>query len=106
LEHLYKYEPQIRGKIDTYELSTPITTKHFCNYLQGEIYGLDHQPSRFAKEYLKPQTPIKNLYLTGQDIVTVGIAGALLSGILTASAITKTNLINEMIKQKTQNNNS
>jgi all-trans-retinol 13,14-reductase len=98
LEHLYKYEPQLQGKIDMYELSTPITTKHFCNYMNGEIYGLDHQPSRFEKEYLKPQTPIKNLFLTGQDIVTVGIGGALMSGVLTASAITKSNLISEIVK--------
>lgn len=99
LEHLYKYEPQVKGKIDTYELSTPITTKHFCNYINGEIYGLDHPPARFAKEYLKPATPIKNLFLTGQDIVTVGIGGALMSGVLTASAITKTNLINEIVNK-------
>ncbi len=97
LAHLYKYEPQLEGKIDTYELSTPITTKHFCNYINGEIYGLDHPPERFAKDYLKPQTPIKNLFLTGQDIVTVGIGGALMSGVLTASAITKSNLINEIV---------
>lgn len=99
LEHLYEQEPQLRGKIDFYELSTPITTKHFCNYINGEIYGLDHPPARFAKDYLKPQTPIKNLFFTGQDIVTVGIGGALMSGVLTASAITKSNLINEIVKQ-------
>ncbi len=99
LEHLYEQEPQLRGKIDFYELSTPITTKHFCNYINGEIYGLDHPPARFAKDYLKPQTPIKNLFFTGQDIVTVGIGGALMSGVLTASAITKCNLINEIVKQ-------
>ena len=98
LEHLYTYEPQLRGKIDLYELSTPITTKHFCNYLNGEIYGLDHHPERFAKDYLKPQTPIKNFYLTGQDIVTVGIGGALMSGVLTASAITKKDITAEIIK--------
>lgn len=98
LAHLYKYEPQVQGKIDTYELSTPITTKHFCTYLNGEIYGLDHPPERFEKAYLKPQTPIKNLFLTGQDIVTVGIGGALMSGVLTASAITKSNLIQEIVK--------
>lgn len=98
LKYLYKYEPQLEGKIDMYELSTPITTKHFCNYLQGEIYGLDHHPDRFSKEFLRPKTPIKNMYLTGQDIVTVGIGGALMSGVLTASAITKKNLINEIVK--------
>ena len=88
----------MKGKIDVYELSTPVTTKHFCNYMQGEIYGLDHHPERFAKAYLKPKTPIKNLFLTGQDIVTVGIGGALMSGVLTASAITGKNLINEVVK--------
>jgi all-trans-retinol 13,14-reductase len=98
LEHLYKYEPQLRGKVDMYELSTPITTKHFCNYIHGEIYGLDHDPERFAKDFLKPTTPIKNLYLTGQDIVTVGIGGALMSGVLTASSILRSNLINEIVK--------
>lgn len=98
LKHLYKYEPQVEGKIDHYELSTPITTKHFCNYLNGEIYGLDHDPARFAKDYLRPQTPIKHLYLTGQDIVTVGIGGALMSGVLTASAITGSNIVNEIVK--------
>jgi all-trans-retinol 13,14-reductase len=36
---------------------------------------------------LRPRTPIKNLYLTGQDIVTCGIGGALMSGLLTAAAI-------------------
>ena len=99
LEHLYIYEPQVKGKIDVYELSTPVTTKHFCNYINGEIYGLDHPPERFEKDFLKPQTPIKNLYLTGQDVVTVGIGGALMSGVLTASAITKSNLIAEIVKQ-------
>lgn len=103
LEFLYKYEPQVKGKIDHYELSTPITTKHFCNYLNGEIYGLDHDPNRFAKDYLKPETPIKNLFLTGQDIVTVGIGGALMSGVLTASAITKSNVVNEITKAAKEN---
>ena len=36
--------------------------------------------------------------LTGQDIVTVGIGGALMSGVLTTSAITKSNMINEIVK--------
>jgi all-trans-retinol 13,14-reductase len=100
LKFLYKQLPQLEGKIDFYELSTPITTKHFCNYIQGEIYGLDHHPDRFAKDFLKPSTPVKNLFLTGQDIVTVGIGGALMSGVLTASAITKTNFINEIVKEE------
>jgi all-trans-retinol 13,14-reductase len=87
LKELFKQFPQLEGKIDYYELSTPLSTKHFVNYEHGEIYGLDHSPARFRMKELRPRTPIKNLYLTGQDIVTVGIGGALMSGVLTASHV-------------------
>ncbi len=87
LEVLFHYEPQLRGKVAHYELSTPLSTRDFVNYAKGEIYGLHHDPNRFEQTFLRPQTPIKNLYLTGQDIVTAGIGGALMSGVLTVSAI-------------------
>lgn len=97
LEELFKLEPHLRDKIDFYELSTPITTKHFVNYEKGEIYGLEHSPERFKHKFLRPHTPIKNFYLTGQDIVTAGIGGALFSGLLTASAITKKNILKKIM---------
>lgn len=93
LAALYEQLPQVKYKIDHYELSTPLTTKHFVNYSKGEIYGLDHSPKRFRQGFLKPRTPIKGLYLTGQDIVTAGVGGALFSGVITASAITGTNYL-------------
>ncbi len=93
---LYEQLPQVKDKIDHYELSSPLTTKHFVNYAKGEIYGLDHSPKRFRQEFLKPRTPIKGLYLTGQDIVTAGVGGALFAGVITASAITGTNFISKL----------
>ena len=75
-----------------------MTTKHFANYQRGEVYGLDHTPERFESKFLKPSTPISQLYLTGQDIVSVGIGGALMSGVLTASAILNTNLVEKVMK--------
>ena len=96
LKELYKQLPQVEGKINCYELSTPLTTKHFVNYENGEVYGLDHSPSRFRQAFLKPRTPIKNFYLTGQDIVTAGVGGALFSGVLTAMAITGKNSIKNL----------
>ena len=74
LDILYKYVPQVRGKIDVYELSTPLTTRHFANQPHGEIYGIDHTPSRFRQRWLRPQTPIPGLFLTGQDIASCGVA--------------------------------
>lgn len=99
LKELYKQMPQVEGKVAYYELSTPLTTQHFVNYEKGEIYGLDHSPSRFRQGFLKPKTPIKNFYLTGQDIVTAGIGGALFAGVLTAMAITGKNVLKKVIKK-------
>ncbi len=96
LAELFRQLPHLEDKIDFYELSTPLTTQHFVNYERGEIYGLDHTPSRFRQRFLKPKTPIKNFYLTGQDIVTAGIGAALFSGVLTASAMTGINLTNKI----------
>ena len=96
LKELYKQLPQIKGKVNYYELSTPLSTKHFVNYGKGEIYGLDHSPSRFRQPFLKPRTPIKNFYLTGQDIVTAGVGGALFSGVLSAKAISGKNVLKKI----------
>jgi len=98
LAELYKLEPQVKGKIDFYELSSPVTTQHFMNYDQGELYGIDHDPERYEHKFLQPRTPIKNFYLTGQDIVTCGVAGALFAGFLTASTITGSNQVEKAMK--------
>ncbi|MDP3353787.1 MAG: NAD(P)/FAD-dependent oxidoreductase [Flavobacteriaceae bacterium] len=97
LKELYKQVPQVEGKVSCYELSTPLTTQHFVNYKKGEIYGLDHSPSRFRQSFLKPRTPIQNFYLTGQDIVTAGVGGALFSGVLTSMAITGKNVLKKLM---------
>ncbi len=97
LKELYNQLPHLKGKVKYYELSTPLTTQHFVNYDKGEIYGLDHSPKRFRQKFLKPRTAIKNFYLTGQDIVTAGIGGALLSGVLTTKAITGINVFKKIM---------
>ena len=99
LSYLFDYLPHTKDYLEVYELSTPLSTKHFVNYQQGEIYGLDHTPDRFEQKELRASTPIKNLYLTGQDIVTAGIGGALMSGIITASTILGKNVVKEIMSQ-------
>ncbi len=93
LTELYRVQPQLRDNIDYHELSTPLSTAHFSGHKKGEIYGLAHSPDRFMAKHLRPNTPIKGLFLTGQDISTAGIGGALVGGFLTASAITHRNLL-------------
>ena len=91
-----EHVPAIRGKIDYHELSTPLSTRDLVNYPLGEMYGIEHSPSRFRQKWLQPRTPIRNLFLTGQDITTVGVTGALLAGLLTASVVLKKNLLRDL----------
>jgi phytoene dehydrogenase-like protein len=87
LAELYKKLPNIEQHVDYTEIATPLSTQFFCEYRKGEIYGLDHSPLRFKQRWLKPRTPIKGLYLTGQDVLTCGVVGAAMSGFLTSISI-------------------
>jgi all-trans-retinol 13,14-reductase len=98
LEALYGQCPQVEAAVDHCELSTPLSTQHFAAFARGEIYGLAHTPRRFAERWLRPRTPIRGLYLTGADICTAGVGGALFGGVLTASAVLGKNLIGAILK--------
>ncbi|MBC7695783.1 MAG: NAD(P)/FAD-dependent oxidoreductase [Burkholderiales bacterium] len=100
LEKLYKTLPQIKGHVEICELSTPLSTKHFSNYHNGEIYGLEHTPERFELKQLRPKTNYKNLYLTGQDIIAVGVCSAMFSGIVTSINILNRNLLWRVFRYK------
>ncbi len=93
LQKLFQVKPHLEQELDYYELSTPLSTKAFTHYQNGEIYGLDHTPDRFRNRYLRPATPVRNLYLTGQDVFTAGVSGVLMGGVLCATAILKKNML-------------
>lgn len=93
LEMLLRELPQLRDAVVHTELSTPLSTEHFAAHPGGEIYGLSHGPERFEARWLRPQTPIPGLYLAGADVVSAGVGGALMGGLLCASAVLRRNLI-------------
>jgi all-trans-retinol 13,14-reductase len=95
LEELYRQMPSTVGNIDCYELSTPVSTKHFSNYPFGELYGLAHTPARFKQRKLGVRTPLKGLWMAGQDAVSCGVAGGMFGGVLCASAILMRNVIGD-----------
>ena len=92
LDIVTKQVPNIQTAIDYQELSTPLTIRDLAKYQKGEMYGIDHDSNRFRQRWLRPQSEIKNLFFTGQDIMTAGVSSALFSGMLTASTILKENL--------------
>ena len=93
LDDLYRYCPETRGSIVRSELSTPLSTRHFTSAPTGETYGLAHTPARFALRDLQPRTPIRQLFLTGQDVATCGVMGALFGAAMTASIMLRRNVV-------------
>ena len=93
LEVLEKHVPAVRGRVEHAELSTPLTTRHFTNYAHGEIYGVSARPERYKLRELGARTPVKGLYLTGQDVASLGVAGALFGGVISASVALGKNLM-------------
>jgi all-trans-retinol 13,14-reductase len=87
LAQFKRYFPEIASLITYHELSTPITMVHYVRRQQGASYGLDVTPRRFLSRSLRMRTPIRGLYLAGQDVVTPGITGAMMGGVLAAAAI-------------------
>ncbi|XP_072299009.1 all-trans-retinol 13,14-reductase [Eucyclogobius newberryi] len=84
-----------RDKIEYVDAGTPITNTHYIGAPKGEIYGADHGRARFSPELnatIRPQTPLKNLYLTGQDVFLCGFAGALAGALTCGSVLLKRNL--------------
>lgn len=99
LETLYAQVPATRGHVEICELSTPLSTRSFASHPHGEIYGLAHTPERFEQRWLRPRTPIKGLYLTGADVCTAGVGGALMGGMLCSSAVLGRNALGTVLQR-------
>ncbi|MGB5470698.1 MAG: hypothetical protein WBM64_09800, partial [Woeseiaceae bacterium] len=97
--HLYEKMPELRGKVDYYEVSTPLSTNWFGGYHQGELYGLAHTAERMQQEWLRPQTKIPGLWLTGQDTLTCGVTGAMMAGMLTTMSMVGTRKMAPLMKR-------
>lgn len=108
---LFRHFPQLRHSVAYTKLGTPLTFNHFIGTSQGECYGMDNHCTRFQEDdWLRPQTKIPGLYMTGHDLMTMGVTGALMGGVLTAHAVlgygtildvvTGRNLIQDLINIK------
>jgi all-trans-retinol 13,14-reductase len=87
LRQLLRHMPALGPMVRYTELSTPLTTTHFTRSTKGAIYGIKPTPARFLTPGLRPRSPVPGLFLSGTDVATVGVMGACLGGVLTASAI-------------------
>jgi phytoene dehydrogenase-like protein len=81
-----RHFPALAPLVVRSELSTPLSSVAFTGAEHGGVYGLEASPRRFLSNALRAQTPVAGLYLTGQDVGSAGIAGAMMGGMLAAVA--------------------
>ncbi len=79
--------PDLAPLIVYHELGTPLATASFTGHEKGGFYGVETTPRRMLSDALKARTPVPGLFLSGQDVMTPGIAGALAGGMFGAAAI-------------------
>ena len=78
--------PGLKGLINYVEVSTPLTVEHYTSHPQGAFDGIPGTPERYRSP-LGPVTPVKGLYLSGQDAGSCGIVGAMMGGVAAACQI-------------------
>jgi all-trans-retinol 13,14-reductase len=99
LEILHARWPQTKGHVKHAELSTPLTTRHFAAHPRGELYGLAQSPDRFRAR-ITARTRVPGLYLTGADVAMAGVSGALVGGVITASALLGQKLMTQLLTRR------
>jgi len=85
---MYRHFPQFEGAIDHVDTSSPLSIAYYLNAPGGSATGLEQSPRRYTDPAilaaLDIRTPIRGLYMTGQDTAMCGVAMAQISGVLTA----------------------
>ncbi|XP_012693600.2 inactive all-trans-retinol 13,14-reductase [Clupea harengus] len=82
--------PKLKDKLVFQEVATPLSNMHYLGAYRGAMYSAEHNLDRYDPVSIaknRCDTPIKNLYISGQDVFSCGIAGALHGGLLCASTV-------------------
>lgn len=79
--------PGFKNLVDYVEVSSPLSLQKFTQRPKGAMYGLDLSKKRFDLNCLNAQTSIPNLYLSGADVMIMGVTGAAFGGVIAATKI-------------------
>ncbi len=76
-----------RDIVEYAELSTPLSMENFTSRDRGLMYGVPCVPGRFRLSWLSARTRLKNFFLTGSDVGSIGILGAVMGAVMAAAEL-------------------
>ncbi|MHB9858113.1 FAD-dependent oxidoreductase [Streptomyces sp. YIM S03343] len=79
--------PGFRKAIAFAELATPLSFETYQHSVRGSFYGLAATPRRLRSARAGCRTPVKGLFVAGQDAWGSGVVGALAGGLMAANAV-------------------
>lgn len=83
IERLETHFPKLKDQIIGVYSSTPLTYKDYIGNYDGSTYGIKKDVSKINASVINSKTKVKNLFLTGQNIVFHGILGATIGALTT-----------------------
>jgi phytoene dehydrogenase-like protein/ferredoxin-NADP reductase len=89
LARLEKRWPGFRETIAFAELATPLSFETYQHSVLGSFYGLAATPQRLRSARAGCRTPVRGLFVAGQDAWGSGVVGALAGGLMAANAVLK-----------------
>lgn len=99
IQRLEKRFPDIRKSILNVYSSTPLTYKDYLGTPDGELYGVIKDYNNPQASIINTRTKVKNLFLTGQNIVFHGILGATVGAFVTSFNFVENNRILEEVRK-------
>ncbi|KAM4691931.1 all-trans-retinol 13,14-reductase-like [Rhinophrynus dorsalis] len=90
LERALQEYPQLKDKVDYMEAATPVSNEYYLRAPKGSMYGAEQNRGRYQCEIIsriRAQSVIPGLYLTGQDVFSSGLTGAVHGGLICACAV-------------------
>lgn len=86
---LEKFAPNFSGFVVDVVTGTPLSSITYLGSRYGNCYGIPASTERFGVGFdnIMPRTAVRNMFLSGQDVVTAGLAGAVYSAQITEFCI-------------------
>ncbi len=80
--------PELRASVEDIWTSTPLTWQSYTGTTSGSAYGVRKDWRNPLGTVISSETPLKNLFLTGQSLNVHGILGVSMTALMTCAKIT------------------